>query len=34
VNYTHSIDSIKNLLFALKESINELNKEKIWIKKL
>ncbi|MFT7004471.1 MAG: selenocysteine lyase/cysteine desulfurase [Sulfurimonas sp.] len=29
VNYTHSIDSIRNLLFALKESTNELNKEKI-----
>lgn len=28
VNYTHSVDSIKHLLFALKESIYELKKEK------
>lgn len=27
VNYTHSVDSIKHLLFALKESIYELKKE-------
>jgi selenocysteine lyase/cysteine desulfurase len=28
MNYTHSVDSIKHLLFALKESIYELKKEK------